>query len=48
MPFSILRKLDQDIRESSLKEYNSNKENNKDNKKNIYCVEEFNQYQTCM
>ena len=54
MPFSILRKMDQDIRESSLKEYNnSKKENNKDkdkdndNKKNTYCLEEFNQYQTC-
>ena len=52
MPFSILRKMDQDIRESSIIG-NKNKNKNGDGDKYEisenykYCMKEFNQYQTC-
>ena len=50
MPFSILKKLDQDI----IKDNNSNiksniKDNNNNNTENYkYCMKEFNRYQTCI
>ena len=56
MPFSILRKMDQDIRESSIignKNKNKNGDGDKEGDKYEisenykYCMKEFNQYQTC-